>query len=66
MSKYERRMFFEALCQLRQRYANRDADDASSCISVADAMALANGLLEMAPRAMSPETESVQADAETR
>jgi hypothetical protein len=69
MSRYERRMFFEALVQLREDYANRDAEDASSCISVADVMALANRLLEMAPPAMSygaASADSIPTDKETK
>ena len=69
MSRYERRMFFEALVQLRQKYAGRGMDDASSCISVDDAVANANRLLTAVlrlPPGSTADTESVQADAETR
>jgi hypothetical protein len=34
MSRYERRIFFEALVQLRERYWNLGEEDAMSCISV--------------------------------
>jgi hypothetical protein len=45
MSKYERRMQFEALCAMREQYAHLGDDDRRAAMSVADAIAWAEALL---------------------
>jgi hypothetical protein len=49
MSRYERRLFFEHLVQLREQYRQRGADDAESCISVDDALRFAERLMKLPP-----------------
>jgi hypothetical protein len=46
MSRYERRMFFESLCELREWYRHRGADDAEAVLSVPDAVEMASRLLD--------------------
>jgi hypothetical protein len=46
MTRYERRQFFERLCDLRALYALRGADDATSVVSIDQAMADAATLFE--------------------
>ena len=45
MSRYERRQFFEALCTMREGYANRSDDDRRSALSVDDAIIYAEAVL---------------------
>ena len=45
MSRYERRQYFEALCQLKDGYANRSEEDCRSALSVDDAMIYAEAVL---------------------
>jgi hypothetical protein len=45
MTRFERRRFFERLCQLQALYRLRGEDDATSAISIAGAIAHAEYLL---------------------
>jgi hypothetical protein len=45
MSRYERRQYFEALCQMKDGYANRSADDRRSALSVEDAIIYAEAVM---------------------
>jgi hypothetical protein len=58
MSRYERRMYFEALCQMREGYANRSDDDRRSALSVDDAIIYADAVMT----ALEAETELVAED----
>jgi hypothetical protein len=55
MSRYERRIYFEALCEMRDRYDALTAADRTAVISVEEAMAFAEELLLIEP-APEPET----------
>ena len=46
MDRYSRRQYFETLCRLRDAYDTLGDDDATSCISIEDVIALAIDLLE--------------------
>jgi hypothetical protein len=65
MSRYECRIFFESLCRLRRQYADRGDDDATSCISLADAIALANRLEAETSGTMPADASFARADVET-
>jgi hypothetical protein len=45
-TRYERRQFFDRLCELRGLYALRGAEDATSVVSIHQAMADAATLFE--------------------
>ena len=45
MSRYERRQYFEALCTMREGYANRSDDDRRSALSVDDAIIYADAVM---------------------
>ena len=45
MSRYERGQYFEALCQLRDGYANRSDDDRRPALSVDDAILYAEAVM---------------------
>lgn len=45
MSRDERRQFFEALCTMREGYANRSDDDRRSALSVGDAIIYADAVM---------------------
>jgi len=47
MSKYERRQMFEEFCELRSRYADRGDEDRRAVLSIADAIAWAEDLLDL-------------------
>ncbi len=49
MSRYERRMYFESLCQLRDRYGERTADDSAAVMSIEAAIVWAEAELLLAP-----------------
>jgi hypothetical protein len=46
MTRYERRQFFERLCELRALYARRGSDDATSVVTIDQAIADAAILFE--------------------
>ena len=46
MSRYERREYFERLCELRSGYARRGADDTTSVITIEAMIERAIDLLE--------------------
>ena len=45
MSRYERGQFFEALCTMREGYANRSDDDRRSALSIGDAILYADSVM---------------------
>ena len=49
MTRFERRQFFDRLCELRDRYAARSADDSTSVMTIEAAMDYATGLLAVDP-----------------
>lgn len=64
MTRYERRLYFDRLCELRESYARRGSDDATSVISLESAIehgtALLEAAVEMAP---TPSSESDTGDS---
>jgi hypothetical protein len=46
MSRYERRMYFERLCELRAGYGERGTDDSTSAIAIEAMIERAIDLLE--------------------
>jgi hypothetical protein len=46
----EERSFFESLVALRSAYAGRDADDASAAVSIDEAIAAANAMMDSPTR----------------
>ena len=51
MTKYERRLFFDRLVQLRALYRLRGSDDSTVAISIEDAIAHAERLIDEAAKA---------------
>ena len=46
MDRYTRRQYFERLVAMREAYGHLGIDDTTSCLSIEDAIAYANDLLE--------------------
>ncbi len=53
MTKYERRLFFDRLVQLRALYRLRGSDDSTVAISIDDVIALAERLIDEPDKAPS-------------
>lgn len=60
MSRYDRRIFFESLCQLRDRYADLPDEDRTAVIWVDDVVAAVAELMK------EPVAEAVSADEPKR
>lgn len=62
MDRQTRRTYFERLCNLRDDYRRRDAEDMTSVISVEAMIELANGLFD---RPSSPLVAMIERGAKT-
>jgi hypothetical protein len=62
MGRYERRQYFESLCEMRDQYALRPVDDQVGNLLVEDAMIYAEAVM-LALEAEAPEFEEQAAEA---
>jgi hypothetical protein len=60
MSRYERRVYFDRLCSLRDAYQERSADDRTSAISADDVIRWAEELLDAAETAIEAAPQSAE------
>jgi hypothetical protein len=64
MSRYERKTYFEALCEMRDRYADLSDDDRIGTLLIDDAMVYAEAVMVAIEAELAEEIASAERAAE--